>query len=302
MTKAPNNPPSRIADLARSVRARASVWGRFKGAALRAVDGLASPSMGWGLLIAIIFAAVCSVTAAITRLQPLVAVGRVMDTTRIVRHEIVTEDESQTQQRREAARQATPRVYVADAAAIDAIVRSLENLPKTLAAAESPADVDPTIREQFGLTADLLKAVKGEVVEGEASPVWRARVRTLAALLLRRPLLDQQTWQRGTLEGTAATIKLMADGKPLSPVLRTEAVNVDDKEALSAAMQAIARDSGFVDPLRAVVVARLTRGARPTYAFDAAATAKDQNDAAAAAPPPAPSAPWGRSSSAGARS
>ncbi|MCE7973063.1 MAG: HDIG domain-containing protein [Leptolyngbya sp. PLA1] len=284
MSKFPGQPESRVADVARSVRARGRVRARLTALWTGALDAMASPSLGWGMLIAVVFVVVCTATAWWTRGQPLVAVGRTMDETRLVRSEIVTVDEAQTQAKREAARQATPRVYVADLSVIEAMVQSLENLPRTLGAAETLDAVDPTIREQFRLTPEQLTAIRAEFSDGQVSASWKARVRTLAGMLHRRPVLDQQTWQRGTQEGTAPTIRLVVDGRVMQPVLRGEAINVDDAAAMNAAMQVIARDSGFSEPLRSMVVARLTVGAKPTFTFDSAATTAEQNAAAEATP------------------
>jgi len=278
MAKDQGNSTSRVGTLAQKVRARRHAHG--VGPIARLLDAMASPSLGMGLLIAVAFASICSITAIFTRDQPLVAVGRVMDETRLVRVEITTRDEALTQQRREAARQATPRVYVADAPAIEKIQNELDNLPRTLAAAETIDAVDATIREQFRLTPEMLLAVKTDVVEGQASPAWTARVRSLISMLHRRPLLDAQTWQRGVIEGTATSIKLVVDGKTLPPVHRAEAVNIDDAEALEAAAKVLARDAGFMMSQRQLVVNRLTTSPRPTFAFDAAQFAKDQNAAA----------------------
>ncbi|CAG0979362.1 Cyclic-di-AMP phosphodiesterase PgpH [Phycisphaerales bacterium] len=281
MSQGADNSGSRVSALAEQMRAGAGV----PGAAARAVDALASPSLGLGLLVALALAVLTSVVAIVTRSQPLVAVGRVMDETRLVRREIRARDEAQTQQRREQARQATPRVYVADKAVLDRIQADLENLPKTLSAAESVEAVDAVIRDQFRLTAEILAAVKVESSDGQSSSSWIARVRALANAMTRRPFLDSQTWQRGTIEGSAPTIRLVVEGRGSTPVPRGEAVNVEDRQAMDEAAKVLARDAGFVGPLRQLVVNRLTVSARPTYTFDAAATASDQNDAAQAVEP-----------------
>lgn len=271
----------RVSALAEQMRAGAGV----PGVAARALDAMASPSLGLGLLVALAFAALTSVATIITRSQPLVAVGRVMDETRLVRREIRAEDEAQTQQRREQARQATPRVYVADKPVLDKIRADLENLPRTVSAAESVEAVDSAIREQFGLTPEILAGLKAEAADGQSSSSWLARIKALSAAMTRRPLLDAQTWQRANLEGTSTVMRLVVDGRSAGTVLRGQAVNVEDAAGLANMAGDLARDAGLTGPLRQAVVNRLTVNARPTFTFDAAATAADQNEAAQAVEP-----------------
>ena len=73
----------------------------------RVVDVLATPRLGAGLIVALVFAALAALTVEITRQQPLVAVSRVMDETRLVRVKVTSLDGAQTSQAREQARQAT---------------------------------------------------------------------------------------------------------------------------------------------------------------------------------------------------
>lgn len=274
----------------KAVRSRAqavtqSVRERHRGRALlsilgRGVEALSSPTMGAGLLIAVLVALVFTACALWARERPLVAVGRVMNETRLVRREISTVDDTQTKQRQEAARQATPRVYAIDQPALDAIVLSLENLPKTVASAETIDDVDAKIREQFGLTPESLSALRLEWASGQRGPEWAEKVRQLAFLLTRRPLLDAQTWQRGTQEGTSAKVRLVAADRSTLTVLRGEAINLEDKEQLVGVARVMARDANFSLLTQPLIVTRLAATTKPTYVFDAAATTKDQNAAA----------------------
>ena len=252
----------------------------FLGVLMRGVEALSSPSMGVGLLIAVLVAAVFTACAIWGRGRPLVAVGRVMNETRLVRQEIRTVDDAQTKQRQETARQATPRVYVVDQPSLDAIISSIDNLPKTVAGVEAIDGVDAGIREQFGLTADGLAALKAEWSGGARGPEWADKVRQLAALLARRPLLDAKTWQRGTQEGTSGKIRLVAADKSSTYVLRGEAINIEDKDQMSSVARVLARDSNFSGAVRQIIATRLTNVTKPTYTFDPAATAKDQNAAA----------------------
>jgi hypothetical protein len=288
MAKDPTKQNSRIESVSRSVRNRRQDFAtrllNQEDLTDRLVDSLSSKNTGLGLLIVVTFAVVCSLIVLWARDQPLVAVGRIMDDTRLVRINFSLEDRAQTLRDKESARQSTPRIYNADNAAIERITQSIENLPRALASAENLDAVDPTIRKQFGLTPELLAAVKAEVSEGEPSRAWISKVNQLGALLRRRPLLDQQTYQKSVQEGTHQTVRLVWSPTESIQVFRGEVVNVEDK-ALPEVINVTARDAGFTGPARELVGKRLLSEPRPTFSFDAAATAKAQNDAADAVQP-----------------
>src|SRR5688572_7768494 len=73
-----------------------------------------SAENGWAAVVWGVFALACAVLAVWTREQPLVAVGRVMNTTEVVRVGFELEDLSATEEQRKTERARTPRVYVAD--------------------------------------------------------------------------------------------------------------------------------------------------------------------------------------------
>ncbi len=246
----------------------------------RLVDALLGPRIAAGVLVAACFAIIASVIVLWTTEQPLVAVGRVMDETRMVRVPLELEDRERTEENRQAARQATPRVYVAIEPQLDEVRTALENLPKTLSGVETLAEVAPELRDQFALTDELLAAAKGEASSGAPGSGWLTRVAALTELLKRRPLLDDQAWQRSVQEGTHTTVRLVFASGAVAEVYRGELVNADRKDKLADAMTAAARDAGFTGPLRTLVVNRLTLGAKPTFRFDAEGTARDQNAAA----------------------
>lgn len=287
MAKDPLKPTSRVESVTRSVRSRrqdlATRLLNQEGVAERVIDTLSARNTGLGLLVVGIFAVVSSLLVIWARQQPLVAVGKIMDETRLVRISLSLEDTAQTLRAKEAARQSTPRVYNSDNAAIEKIAQSIENLPRALSSAQSLEAVEPSIREQFGLTPELLTAVKAEAVDGEPSGAWISKVNQLASLLKRRPMLDQQTYQKSVQEGTHQMVKLVTSPTESVLVFRGEVVNVEDK-ALSEVVTILARDAGFTGPARELVASRLRINPTPTFTFDAAATATAQNEAAADVP------------------
>ncbi len=281
----PQAPATRTGSLSRSVRARRPHHGIMVagGVLARLMDALAMPSLGLGVVIALLFAVICSTVAIWTRNQPLVAVGRVMDETRLVRVGMKIPDEGATKQAKELARQSTPRVFVADQAGLDSITTSLENLPLTLAPADTLDKVDPNIISEFGLTAETLAAIKGQVIDGKPSDAWISKIHSLGAILRKRPMLENQTWQRARQEGPMM-VRLLEGDQELAPATRDDLMNVGDKE-LRTGVEFIARGAGFTGSLQALVANRLSLNPRPTFTYDPAATALAQSGAEAGVVP-----------------
>lgn len=260
----------------------------------RVLDLLSAPSTSVGLGIALIFALVAALVTNWAWRQPLVAVGRVMNETRLVRVQLTLEDRAQTLQAKEAARSSTPRVYQVDLAAIEAMVTSIETLPKVASSAATLDEVEKTYREQFGLTPEILAAVKGEVIDGEPTSAWKTKARALQRLLERRPMLDRQTWQRAVQEGAHTTIRLRDADRTVAEVFRGEVVNIEDRESLRGVAEILARDAGFTGLQRQAAVNRIAGLTRPTHLYDAAETAQDQNEAAAMVEPSVKISPVGQ--------
>ncbi|MFZ4574190.1 MAG: HD family phosphohydrolase [Phycisphaerales bacterium] len=271
--------PSRIDSLVKSVRSRRpdlteALLGD-SGLKARLIDVLATPRLGLGLLVAVVFAVLATITIALTRQQPLVAVSRVMDETRLVRVKVTSIDTAQTAQAREQARQATPRVFVADMALLDSIASSVENLPRLVTGVASVAELPEAVREIFAVTPEGLEALKGEQQEGVPTNAWLQRVSALRGALARQPWLDKQSWKIQGQEGSSPNVKLVVEGQT-SLVFRRDLVNVEDEKMLADAAADCARLAGFTGPLRAMVVARLSSSPRPLFTYDAALTAQDQ--------------------------
>lgn len=289
---------SRVDEVSRSVRARTPdlsggliAEGRLRD---RVLERLASPGLGIGVVVAVLFAALCTSGMNWVRDRPLVAVGRIMDETRIVRTPFDTVDDAQTRVKREQARQETPRVYVADTAGLDALQTELSTLPKLLASAEKVEQVDAAVAKKFALTPDSFAAIKSEVANGEASPNWAARVKALNNELLRRPILSQQAWQKALQEGTHAKVRLIFDGREFAEVYRNLVVSVEDKKQLADAAAIVARDAGFSGVVQPAITARLTQQATPTFTPDDAATATAMNAAEKAVAPVLRTSPRGQ--------
>ncbi|MBC7835749.1 MAG: HDIG domain-containing protein [Phycisphaerales bacterium] len=236
------------------------------------------PGTGWGLTIWATFAAACTLMAILSRERPLVAVGRVMNQTATVRVAFKQEDRAATDQLRQDARQRTPRIYVADTTELQELGVSLQNLPATLVAAETIQDVAPDIRDKFGLTAERLAAVQAQTIDGEPTKGWIDSTDQLYALLLQRPILDGQTFQR-EWQSLNKEIQLMVEDRT-ETAISSEIINGSDPAKMEREVAGIVRQAGFSGPLLAVVTARLLYDPKPTFRFDSDATTKAQDQAA----------------------
>jgi putative nucleotidyltransferase with HDIG domain len=244
---------------------------------------LRAPAFGWGVLAWGLFTLVVGAVAIWTRGQPLVAVGRVMRDTRVVRESFQIVDQAATDREKEKARQEAPWVYAADVAVLDSITSSLEGLPKALADVESLDKIDPGLRDQFGLTAASLQAIKAFYQNGAASEEWKARVSLLAENLRITPLLDANAYQV-KVSSPSRLVELRVPGGRTYQPGEYRLLNVESQN-LRGEMEILAARSRFREPVLEAVVNRLTyKPVKPTYAFDPAATAARREDAAKAVP------------------
>jgi len=293
--------PGKPASRAEQIRQRHGASSRWLDAIGSALSPLFStPRITHAILVAACFVFVATALAVWARRQPMVAVDRVMTDTRLVRVPLALEDLEATKTAKESARQRTPRIFAADVASLQELKASLENLPRTLARVQSIDQVEPGIREQFGLTAEALAAIKSEATNGEPSAQWLGMVSELMNGLRAVPLLDAATWQRATQEGlhTQITLTFEEPGskKPatVEGVSRREVMNLGDLVNVRQTMASLAREAGFSAVLRHVVVERIAHYGKPTFRLDANATALAQDAAANAVKPVFTESPIGQ--------
>jgi putative nucleotidyltransferase with HDIG domain len=250
------------------------------------VVGLAdNEALGWGILAAVLFVLVVGTLSWWTLEQPRVAVGQIMRETRLARVEFNTEDLQRTEMRREAARQNTARIYTADGPVLEELRASIANLPRTLAGVEALSRVDQDIRVKFGLTEDLLAAVRSLAGDEAAMAAWTERTATLDGILRRRPMLSGPGWQRVTQEGLSTQIELRDEQGRRQLVSRDDAVNIENPDMLRREVERMVWNARFETPLDELVRKRLINSGRPTFVFDASATAAAQQKAADAVQP-----------------
>ncbi|MFO0859328.1 MAG: HDIG domain-containing protein [Phycisphaerales bacterium] len=293
-----NGKPASRAEMIRQRHRVSSRWMEAIGKGLGPL--FSTPRITNAILVAVCFVVVATALAVWARRQPMVAVGRVMTDTRLVRVPLALEDREATKTAREAARQRTPWVFAADMPVLQELRGSLENLPRTLARVQSLDQVEPTIREQFGLTAESLAAVKAEAVNGESSPAWLAMVNDFMNGLRSMPLLDQAVWQRATQGILYSQVTLTFEdpatkaAKSVEGVSLREVMNLGDAAHVRQTLTSLAREAGFSSALRAVVVERVAHLTKPTFRLDETATAQAQDAAATAVKPVIAESPVGQ--------
>ncbi|MGH7243148.1 MAG: HD family phosphohydrolase [Phycisphaerales bacterium] len=283
MAQDPGRPASR-AEMIRQRHRGTSRWIEAIGKTFSPV--FSTPRITHAILVAVCFVFVATALAVWARRQPMVAVGRAMTDTRLVRVPLALEDLEATKAAKEAARQRTPRIFAADIPVLQELKGSLENLPRTLARVQSLDQVEPGIREQFSLTAESLTAVKAEANNGEPSAQWLAMVSDLMNGLRAMPLLDAATWQRATQEGlhTQITLTFEEPGSKgpsmVEGISRREVMNLGDPTHLRQTLGSLTREAGFSAALRPLIIDRVAHLAKPTFRLDANATALAQDAAA----------------------
>ncbi len=245
---------------------------------------LDSPNAGWGVVIALVFLSLGAALASWARQQPLVAVGRVMTDTRLVRVEFTLIDHERTRELRDQARARTPRVYRASETALETIFNSIESLPQALASVETPDQIAPEIGRQFAIPEGALGAIKREAAEGGVSPAWSDAARRFVQLLASFPMVDSDTWQNELQTGLNTQVEIRIqnmkgddrEGPTLVP-RDSNLINIKDGEVLREKALLIARRAGFLEPALSVIASRLIKEPVATYQFDETLTAERQN-------------------------
>jgi len=238
------------------------------------------PATAQGLLIGLLFTLLIGAVVGWSREQPIVATGRIMSSTRLVRTDFKVTDDIRTQSQREIARQRATRVYRADNSVFEDIKTQLDGLPKALADADTLVKVAPEIRNRFQLTPVQLDALRAYAQDGKTSDQWSGvLVPKLIEKLRYAPILDRETWQIEQQEANR-NIELRFWGD-LKPITRNKdgAINVEGARLEERIADAV-HGAGFTPPIDTLVIGWLVRNARPTFIFDDEATRANRNTAA----------------------
>ena len=232
---------------------------------------LRRPTFAWGL--AVMFATSLAASSLIwwALLQPMVAPGTIAPATVTARTDFTLEDAVATAEAQRRAAQRTPNVYVAQDALLSSVAAEIKSLPRTVAGAETPSDLDDQIRDRFALTEERLASVRAGLAEsGEPSGLWIAASEKLDRDLRRRPLLDAQTAQRES-QGESRRVELRLESG-IEYVQADRVIDVTNEERLLEEMTILAQRAGFNGPARESIVHRLTKEMGATFRLDSALT------------------------------
>ncbi len=202
-----------------------------------------------------------------------IALDRISDRTFTVRAPFEQIDETRTQRNREIAVAGTPRVFVADRAAISALEADLRGLPLIVSEAASLDEVPEEVRRVYGLDAEDMTLLTDLVRPGgEVAASWSLSVSRLMDALARRPMLASVERQE-TLVTPGRVIEIRFEPneteKPSRavqvPPVDTLDFGTSDRAALRDRLVAIATDSGFAGARADIVAQRLLSMERPLY-------------------------------------
>ncbi|MGP1345100.1 MAG: HD family phosphohydrolase [Phycisphaerales bacterium] len=255
---------SRAAALARAARSWKSATARRASTRARIRAWLAEPEALPVLSIALGYLVLAAALVGLTRGTPLIAPGLIMDDTRVVRVEFDVPDEAGTQERRSAARTASPRVYMPDRSTIERVRATLRNLPMALAGVESLEGVSPELGEAFDLSAAALAEIGAVSVSESELERWSARVDALVGSLLERPILSSSVLQ-SVAAGAERIAVIGADaGAGASPrvVEPSALIPVGDP---AGRIDELVRSAGFEGAAAASVAAYLRALPSPTF-------------------------------------
>jgi len=231
--------------------------------------------VGVGLFVAV------ALTIKMGQGRLLVAEGRVMDRTRIVRVEFQLPDEAATERAREARRLSSPRIYVVDERVRQDLQQSLAALPASLQAAAAYEEVAEQIRTDFALTPEQFTRVKeGADAFGDAES-WSKKVASVMQFMLSRPLLTTEEYQLA-LNAPSVQVELRLPDGTARAVNKSTSLHVGGDLLQQA--QGVLRSAGISGVAGELVGQRLTSKPRALFVFDRAATEDRQEREAAAAP------------------
>ncbi len=234
--------------------------------------------VGVGLLLAV------SLTVALGQGRLLVAEGRVLDRTRLVRAEFELPDLAATERAREARRLASPRVYVVDERVRQDLQESLAALPASLEASGSFEELAAEVREEFALTPAQFARAKASAESFGDAEAWGRKVARVMEFMLSRPLLTSDEYQLA-LNDPSAQVELRLPDGTARGVAKSASLYVGAD--LSEPVSGVLRSAGLAGPggvAGELVMQRLTARPQALFAFDRAATEQRREREAAAAP------------------
>ena len=248
-----------------------------------------SPVFGYAAMTAAIFALVATALTVWAREQPLIALGRVMNETRVVRLPFRSLDEAATKDAREKAAQEAPRVYV-EQGALQAAIDELRSLPGAVAGAETLEAVAPEIRRKFSLDEPLLASLKRYAPGAAGAERWDEAISRLARELRRNPMVSRDAYQVEANQTFRRILEVRTSPDGVQTIEKTTGasplINAADSRHARASLLVVSGQAGVPDELQRVVAARLISDPpSPLFRVDETATAERQAQAEAAVEP-----------------
>jgi len=222
-----------------------------------------------------------------------IAPDRISDRTYTVRAAFQSVDEGRTARNREIAIAGTPRIFVADTAAIEALASDLRRLPRIASEVGSFDELPQEIRNAYGLTPEHLPMLADQLrPSGEIAATWSLSINRLMDAIARRPMLSSDDRQ-DALVTPGRVIELRFE--PASPDAPPRVIQISpidtldfgtsDRTALRDRLQRIAEEAGFTGPRAEIVARRLLSLQRPLFRASRELTAARELAAAEAIAP-----------------
>ncbi len=224
------------------------------------------------------FIALSSALVIWSRDQIKVSPGQVMTDARLNRLDFQRVNRERTAAARDAARQKSPLVYTLDVDFLTSLRTPFRNLPVVVAAQTDFENIDPQIRDTYGLDAASLEALRVYVdEEGGPAREWTEWVDNLLdRQMVRHPIVRDDEWQRGMVLQEERDLPIVRgpDGIVVGKWDKAIPFGADPEKraALRTDLAVAVRDAGFRRHVGPYVTAGLASGMRPTYVFNRAAT------------------------------
>jgi len=245
--------------------------------ALREVMGRSQ--VFWGVVIGVVFIVGAAWLVNTARFSTPYTPGELIDQPIVARVNFNSLDLAAVSQAREDARRKTPAVYRPNKVFFEETEKVLLSLPEAIAKAETIDDVESKLVERFGLTNDMLEALRLYVDDGTTTPRWRSMIDALMRKLKRTAILRDEDYQIEKVN-LAPTIRLVygEDERSLL-VWEGELIKLSDPKEVKSTTESLA--SEFPEPLRKLVVGYMLKSNQPTYTLHPQRTEQARDDAAA---------------------
>ena len=217
-------------------------------------------------LIMVIMLVFTSLITIWSREQVKVRDGQIMTTTRIKRLDYSTLDAESTNQKREEARRASPRIYTLNEQYLSELDNAIRGLPRALANTTSLEEVDEDLIANFKLDEAGLRELRHKVNdEGQLTNNWNRIVDRLMFEMRQRPLIESVEYQRYTTNPAAVQ---MAGGE-INPLPGDRGIKLmPDSDADNPALNDLVRRVGFHHNIIPIVIAWLKSNPQPVAVFD----------------------------------